>query len=319
MKILVLGSLNIDRTYTVETIAVPKETIAAKGFESFCGGKGFNQAVALARAGSKVSFAGIIGNDGGFFLDALHADGIDTSCIRRSPGPNGHAVIQVDSSGQNCIIIVAGSNGEVDKSYIDEVLAQFSAGDLIVLQNEISCVDYAITEAHRCGLTVVFNPSPFNEKVWACDLSQVDILLVNEVEGTALCAPDTAADVPGTLHGRYPNMAVLLTKGEAGSEFVDRDGKRYAASAIKCMAVDTTAAGDTYTGYFLHELFAHGRPEQALETASVASGISVTRKGASPSIPFAEEVHTYQKEHCCPADPLSTGRNPACRTDEVRT
>ncbi len=298
MKILVLGALNIDRTYTVEKIAVPKETVAAKGFASFCGGKGFNQAVALARAGSEVSFAGVIGSDGDIFLDALRADGVNPSRIRRSPGPNGHAVIQVDRAGQNCIIIVAGSNGEVDKPYIDEVLADFSAGDLLVLQNEVSNVDYAITAAHARGLKVAFNPSPFNEKVLACDLSQVDFLLVNEVEGAALCAPEGSSDIPAALHSRYPNTAVLLTKGEDGSEFISRDGRRSAAAAIKCKAVDTTAAGDTHTGYFLHTFLAHGNPEQALKTASIASGISVTRKGASPSIPFAEEVRAYEKARC---------------------
>lgn len=300
MKKLVLGSLNIDRTYTVESLVKPKETIAAKGYESFCGGKGFNQAVALARAGSEVFFAGVIGKDGEIFAEEFHADGIRTDYIKRSENPNGHAVIQVDQEGQNCIIIVAGSNAEVTEAYIDGVLSHFSAGDLIVLQNETSCVGYAISEANRKGLIVALNPSPLNDTIKTYDMTKVNILLVNEVEGAAMCETENTDGILNALHRIYPNISVVLTKGESGSEFIDKNGDKYSSGAIKCDVVDTTAAGDTFTGYFLHELFECMRPEKALLAASVASGISVTRKGASPSIPFSEEVRRYTKAHFRP-------------------
>ena len=297
MKKLVLGSLNVDRTYMVESLVKPKETIAAKGYESFCGGKGFNQAIALARAGSEVFFAGVIGNDGKMLLEALHADGIRTDYMKRSDSPNGHAVIQVDDEGQNCIIIVAGSNAEVTETYIQDVLSHFTEGDLIVLQNEISCVGYAISEANRKGLTIAFNPSPLNDAIKAYDMTKVNILLVNEVEGSAMCGSDDVGNILDGLHKMYPNLSIVLTKGENGSSYIGTNGEKYFSDAIKSDAVDTTAAGDTFTGYFLDELVKSMDPSKALHIASVASGISVTMMGASPSIPFKNEVLKYVEEH----------------------
>lgn len=296
MKKLVLGSLNIDRTYRVENLVKPKETIAAKKYESFCGGKGFNQAVALARAGSQVYFAGVIGSDGEMLLKALEENRINTNHIMRSETSNGHAIIQVDDKGQNCIIIVSGSNGEVTEEYISQVLSDFSEGDLVVLQNEISCVGFAIQEAKRRGLIIAFNPSPFNDAIQDCDLSHVDVLLVNEVEGAALCGCEDENRIFDYLGNTYPGISVVLTKGEEGSSFLSKSGDRYYAQAASCDAVDTTAAGDTFTGYFLETLFQNCDPNCALQTASVASGISVTRKGASSSIPKLEEVIDFMKK-----------------------
>ena len=296
MKKLVLGSLNIDRTYRVSNLVRPMETITARKYESYCGGKGFNQAVALARAGSEVFFAGVIGSDGEMLLDALHADKIRTDFVRRSGSANGHAVIQVDQKGQNCIIVVPGSNAEVTEAYIDEVLSHFSAGDLIVLQNEISCVGYAIEAASRKGLKIAFNPSPLDEAIQTYDITKADLLLVNEVESTALFGSDREEDIRRVLRSKFPHTSVVLTKGESGSLFIGAKGEKYDSQALKCVAVDTTAAGDTFTGYFLHELSGSGSPPEALRVASVASGISVTKKGASPSIPFSEEVSEYARK-----------------------
>ncbi|MVB10191.1 Ribokinase [Caprobacter fermentans] len=296
MKKLVLGSLNIDRTYRVTDLVKPMETIAANKYESYCGGKGFNQAVALARAGSEVFFAGIIGSDGDMFWDALHSDAIKTDLMRKSESPNGHAVIQVDEEGQNCIIIVSGSNEKVTETYIDEVLSHFSEGDLIVLQNEISCVGYAIEQASRKGLQIAFNPSPLNKTIQTYDMAKVDILLVNEVESKALFGSDDAESIQRVVNKKYPGTSVVLTKGAAGAWFIGANGKTYYSEALPCSAVDTTAAGDTFTGYFLHELSRSDDPSEALRVASIASGISVTRKGASPSIPFGKEVREFMKK-----------------------
>lgn len=299
MKKLVLGSLNLDRTYQVTDLVKPKETIAAQEYESYCGGKGFNQAVALARAGSAVYFAGVIGCDGEELLEALQADAIRTDYIERSSSPNGHAVIQVDHNGQNCIIVVAGSNGKVTRQYIDEVLSHFSEGDLIVLQNEISCVEYAIDQASKKGLTIAFNPSPINETIQSCNMKKVDILLVNEVESTALFGSDEEEIILEKLKKEYPGMSVVLTKGINGASFLNANGSRFFSPVLDNEAVDTTAAGDTFTGYFLHEFCKSGNPAEALRVASVASGISVTRRGASPSIPFCNEVQEYDGPTVC--------------------
>ena len=295
MKKLVLGSLNIDCTYQVEDFVRPKETISALHFERFCGGKGFNQAVALARAGSETWFAGVLGADGGMLLEAMQRENIRTELLRRSETPNGHAVIEVNRQGENCIIIVAGSNGEVTCEYIDEVLSRFSAGDLIVLQNEVPHVDYAITAARKKGMVVAFNPSPFNDAIAACRLTDVDFLLIHEVEGQGLTGESEPEAMLRALEQRCPDTAVVLTLGEKGSVLRSADGSRHACDAVRCKAVDTTAAGDTFTGFFLTEYLAHGDAGRALRAASTASSIAVSRKGASPSIPTAAEVAEQMK------------------------
>lgn len=300
MKKLVFGSLNIDRTYQVPHFVLPGETLMSEKMELFCGGKGFNQAIAFARAGEKMSFAGAVGADGDLLVQGLEQDGISLEYLRRVNGASGHAVIQVDPQGQNCIIILPGANGEISKEYIDETLSHFGAGDFIMLQNEISNIDYLITQAKNRGMIVGFNPSPWNEKASDCDYSLMDYLLVNEVEGAAVAGSDQPDEILTMIHSRYPNMNVLLTLGSNGSIYMDRTGKRTVGTIHKVDAVDTTAAGDTFTGYFLSELLNGSSPERSLAIAAIASGISVSRKGASASIPYRDEVEkVYQQKASC--------------------
>lgn len=290
VKYLVFGSLNIDRTYSVSHFVEAGETMAAAGMELFCGGKGFNQAVALARAGKEVYFAGAVGMDGQMLLDALRADGIDDRYIKRTAGSSGHAVIQVDPAGQNCILILAGANGEISRSDVDAVLEDFGEGDLIVLQNEISQVDYILTQAARKKMIVALNPSPCDDRIAAYDLACVDYLLVNEVEGCALTGLEEPEAIGICLQQKHPQMNVVLTLGSRGAMYFGADGSRYGSGIWRTNAVDTTAAGDTFTGYFLAQITGSGDAALALTQASIASGISVSRKGASPSIPMREEV-----------------------------
>ncbi len=290
MQMVVFGSLNIDKTYSLEEFVRPGQTIAAKKMEQFCGGKGFNQAIALRRAGNAVHFAGAVGQDGGMLLDALDRNGIDRRHVKITGGATGHAIIQLDRNGGNCIIILAGANGEITEAGADATLANFGAGDLIVLQNEISCVPYIIRRAHEKGMIVAFNPSPYDDRIARCDLSCVDYLLVNEEEGAAMSGetePDVMLDV---LQRRYPGLSIVLTLGGDGSVYQDRRGARFTCGVHRVQAVDTTAAGDTFTGFFLSELLHHGDAEKALHIASVAAGIAVSRKGAEPSIPTMAEV-----------------------------
>lgn len=290
MKKLVFGSLNIDRTYQVADFVRPKETVSALSYACFCGGKGFNQAVALARAGSELYFAGVIGTDGDMLRQALLDESIHTQLLRESTGPNGHAVIQVNERGENCIVVVAGSNGEVSRAYIDEVLAHFGAGDLIVLQNEIPHVDHIIEQASQKGMVIAFNPSPFNGAIARCRLDRVSYLLINEVEGYDLTGVSEPTEILDALQARFPGVAVVLTLGAVGAHFMAADGRRYFCPAVSCDCVDTTAAGDTFTGYFLTEYLDHGDAAKALHRAAAASAIAVSRKGASSSIPRREEV-----------------------------
>lgn len=285
MKILNFGSLNIDYVYRVPRMVCPKETLACDGMEQFLGGKGFNQSVALARAGAPVFHAGLIGEDGGVFLDVCREYGIDAGHIRRIPGRSGHTIIQVDPAGENCILLYGGANRALDEAYIEQVLADFSAGDILLLQNEVNCLDVLIRAAHRRGMRILLNPSPCNEALDACDLRLVDCLLVNEVEGEQLSGESDPARIPDAILRRYPGMSVLLTLGSRGAVFA-RQGQRVYQPAIRAGdTVDTTAAGDTFTGYFAAGLLEGLPVEQNLRRSAAAAGIAVTRKGASPSIP----------------------------------
>lgn len=290
MKKLVFGSLNIDRTYQVVDFVRPKETISAIDYSCFCGGKGFNQAVALARAGSELYFAGVIGADGGMLRQSLLDESIHTQLLKETASPNGHAVIQVNERGENCIVVVAGSNAEVSREYIEDVLAHFDEGDLIVLQNEIPHVDYVIERAHEKGMRIAFNPSPFNSAIENCRLDYVSYLLINEVEGYELTGKKEPAGILDAIQARFPGVAVVLTLGEVGAHFMAGDGERFFCPAVSCNCVDTTAAGDTFTGYFLTEYLESGDAMTALRQAATASSIAVSRKGASSSVPKRDEV-----------------------------
>lgn len=287
---VVFGSLNIDKTYSMEDFVCPGQTVSALKMEQFCGGKGFNQAIALRRAGNDVCFAGAVGQDGGMLLEKLDANGIDRACVKTTAGATGHAIIQVDQKGQNCIIILAGANGEITEADADNTLAQFGAGDLIVLQNEISCVPYILRRAHEKGMIVAFNPSPYNAKIADCDISCVDYLLVNETEGAGMSGKTETADVLSALQEKYPALNIVLTLGGDGAVYQPKAGERVFRRANKVHAVDTTAAGDTFTGFFLSEILRHGDAARALEIATTAAGIAVSRKGAEPSIPMMDEV-----------------------------
>ncbi len=222
--------------------------------------------------------------------DALKDSGVNVDHLKRNPGPSGHAVIQVTPDGQNSIIILAGANGAITHEDVDQVLKAFSSGDLVVLQNEISSVDYIIDQAKERGMIVALNPSPFNERIKTYDLSKVDYLLVNEVEGELLTDCDASKKMAGAIHAMYPNANVVLTLGCAGSVFVSASGTVLSSGIYQTEAVDTTAAGDTYTGFFLSEAVKSGDIKVALKTAAIASGISVSRPGASQSIPSIQEV-----------------------------
>ena len=290
MKIVVFGSLNIDKVYSLEHFVCPGETISAAKMEQFCGGKGFNQAIALRRAGNDVFFAGAVGQDGGMLLDMLDRNGVNRRFVKQTAGSTGHAIIQVDVSGQNSIIILAGANGEITEHDVESVLSNFGKGDLIVLQNEISCVPQIIRQAHSKGMIIALNPSPYNDRIAACDISCVDYLLLNETEGAAMTNTAAPDDILNTLHLRYPRLNVVLTLGGDGSRFQSCDGRSFTFGIYPVQVADTTAAGDTFTGYFLSEMLRHGDAAQALRIASAAAGLAVSRKGAEPSIPLMDEV-----------------------------
>ncbi|MCR5196520.1 MAG: ribokinase [Pseudobutyrivibrio sp.] len=293
MKVLNFGSLNLDYTYEVEHIVREGETIAADQVQMNLGGKGFNQSMALARAGISVYHAGLVGEEGIDFYDVCQDSGIKTDYIKTVVGRCGHTVIQVDENGQNSIILFGGANRKNTKEYVDEVLANFTSGDVILLQNEISEVPYIIEQAFKKGMTIVFNPSPYDERIDECDLGKVSTLIVNETEGQQLTGMTTPSTIVAAMEASFPNAKIVLTLGEKGSIYHLGDDELY-QPAFAVEAVDTTAAGDTFTGFFVAGLLKQYTVRDALIKASKAAAIAVTKPGAALSIPFMSEVELFE-------------------------
>ena len=294
MRAVVFGSANLDRTYRVDHIVSAGETLSCRSMSEACGGKGFNQAIALARGGIATSFAGAIGSDGAPLVRMLEEAGVDTSHLMRREGPSGHAIIQLDDAGTNCIVVCAGANGTVTEADVDAVLADFEAGDLLVVQNEMSSTPYAIRAAHKREMIIAANPSPCDERIKEWDIGCVDYLFVNEGEAAALSHESEPEAMLARLHELYPDICIILTLGEEGSLCTAADGSVLKCPAEIVDAVDTTGAGDTFTGYFLAEVMVHAPLSRALAHASAASALCVTRHGAAPSIPTREEVLAWK-------------------------
>ncbi|MBO5617735.1 MAG: ribokinase [Pseudobutyrivibrio sp.] len=295
MKVLNFGSLNLDYTYQVAHISRPGETILAKDVSMNLGGKGFNQSVALSRAGLACYHAGLVGEEGLEFYDACETFGIKTDYIKTVTGRCGHTVIQVDEDGQNCILLFGGANQKNSKEYVDEVLKNFDTGDIIVLQNEINELPYIIDQAFAKGMTIVLNPSPFDERLDACDLGKVSIFIFNETEGQQMTGMTTPATIVAAMAASYSNAKIVLTLGEGGSIYHHGDEELYQA-AFKVAAVDTTAAGDTFTGYFIAGLVKKLPMREVLINASKAAALAVTKAGAAVSIPFMSEVELFNTD-----------------------
>jgi ribokinase len=289
MRILNFGSLNIDYVYRVDTFLKPGETKAAKSRSVFAGGKGLNQSLAIARAGLSVFHAGKIGEEGGFLVDTLQKGKVDTSLIVRSSVPTGHTIIQVDDSGRNCILLFGGANQDIEEAYIDSTLEKFEKSDILVLQNEISRIPMIIEKAKEKGLTIVMNPAPYTPSIQNYPLDSVNIFILNEIEAEGLSGSGNPRQAIEILAARFPNAQIVLTLGEEGALWAHKDQQLY-QPAYKVKAVDTTAAGDTFTGYFIAGMVEGLETKQALDLAARAASICVTRPGAADSIPWRQEV-----------------------------
>ena len=289
MRVLNMGSLNLDYVYTVDHIILPGETEATESRSIFLGGKGMNQSCALAKAGVEVYHAGLIGRDGNEFLEACREFGIHSEYIRTVDGPSGHTVIQIDKNAQNSILLFGGANQKFTKDYIDEVLSGFGAEDLLLLQNEINLLPYVVDRAYEKGMAIALNPSPFNEKLNDVDLGKVSLFLLNEVEGYQITGCTDPEEIMAKLLESYPKAKIVLTLGKDGAMYADAEQKVY-QPIFPVKAVDTTAAGDTFTGYFLAGL-TEGMPiPETLRMSAKASSIAVSREGAVPSIPYRSEI-----------------------------
>jgi ribokinase len=284
MKIVNFGSLNLDFVYQVDHMVTPGETIQALSREAFLGGKGLNQSIALARAGASVMHVGCIGSDGNILVDALKREGIDTSLVKTIGDVSGHAIIQVDSKGQNSIVLFGGANLKIDSVQVEEALSRCEPGDWILLQNEISCVAEIIQKAHDKGIQIAFNPSPISASLFTIDLRSLSLLVLNEIEGESLTSQKDVRAILHSLEVTAKDLAVVLTLGKQGAVYHDHT-RSVSHGTYKIPVVDTTGAGDTFTGFFLAQLISGAPIEDCLRIASIASSLAVSVKGASVSIP----------------------------------
>ncbi|MFD0362955.1 ribokinase [Nocardia sp. GCM10030253] len=276
--IVVLGSINMDLVTTTEQRPAPGETVLGTGFTMVPGGKGANQAIAAQRAGGAVEFLGAVGADvfAGELRSVLSDSGVGTGRLRTVTGPSGIAAIVVDSDGENSIIVVGGANTTMT-DLTDEDLAVIAAADILLCQLEIpvDAVAAAVMHASANGTVVVLNPSPAQHlmaDLWA----HVDVAVVNSGEAKQL-----GSDLDPVAH-------LVVTHGADGAVYRGPNGRELTQPSPRVEAIDTTGAGDAFTGALAAAW--HRGPESALAWASTAGALATTTLGASSSIPTKERI-----------------------------
>lgn len=295
MAIINFGSINIDHVYQVEHFVQPGETLASTHYQKLLGGKGANQSIALAKAGTDIKHVGLI-NEADFSMkQSLIRAGVDCKYVRGTETPTGHAIIQVADSGENSIILFAGANHELSDDLIRQALDSASPGDWVLMQNETNAIAEIIEQANEQKLKVAFNPAPMTESVKSLPLHKIDLLIVNEVEAEALTGTNELEAMEGWFKQELPDTAVIITLGANGAKLITSSGNT-SAEAFAVQAVDTTAAGDTFIGYFLAGYMQESEPAQCIRKACAASAVAVTRVGAAQSIPTLDEVDAFLAE-----------------------
>lgn len=289
MTVYNFGSINIDQVYRVPHLVGPGETLASESLETVLGGKGANQSVALARAGVDVKHIGKVGSADKWVVDLLSEYGVDTSGIGLVDAPSGHAIIQVDNSGENAIVLHGGTNQSFDASTLDAALSNGQSGDWLLLQNECNALADAFSIAKNRKMHVAFNPAPMTDAVKHLPLDQCRLLILNEVEARHLSGEDDVQSVLSALQQRYPNVMLVVTLGAAGATLL-HSGEWISKKVPTVNVVDTTGAGDTFVGYLLAGMLGNHSVENALQQACDAGAIAVTRVGATPSIPTLDQV-----------------------------
>ena len=295
MAIYNFGSLNIDHIYRLPHIVTPGETLAASTLSFAAGGKGLNQSVALAQSGALAYHAGCIGSDGLWLKTLLEEKGVRTDYVQQADAVTGHAIIQVTDEGENSIVIFGGANQALAEAQADALLARLTSNDLVLLQNETSCVSYIARRCKELGIPLAFNPSPISEQLLAeFPFDAVRYLLVNQTEAKAIAGTDVPEKAAQILLAKYPNLHLVMTLGSRGVYYRDR-AETFTQPGFSVQAVDTTGAGDTFAGFFLGLISQGFSCPEALRYACAAAAIAVTRPGAAPSIPSLAEVKQFLK------------------------
>ena len=278
-----LGSINIDQVYTVPHFPQAGETLATLSYMRALGGKGANQSIALAQAGAQVTHIGAIHPADNWLITEMQSYGVDCSAVQHSEAATGHAIVAVNTAGENQILLHAGANAAIDIPAAITLLDQASHEDWALLQNETNGAADFVAAAKAKGVKIAYSAAPFDANVALALLPDLDLLVVNEGEAAALAAAtNTAPDQLGVPH-------LVITKGAEGATYYDGTCV-LTQQAFPVEAIDTTGAGDCFYGYFLAALIAHEPIERALQQATAASALQVTKAGAAEAIPSKADV-----------------------------
>ncbi|MYD43940.1 MAG: ribokinase [Gammaproteobacteria bacterium] len=295
-KIVTLGSIGIDHVYSVEHFTTAGETMVGRTHDIFPGGKGLNQSIAAAKAGAEVVHVGSIGDDGKSSLNALRIADVDVEDVRVGEDATGHAMIQVDDAGQNAIVVYGGANRALTENDREAAFNRLEEGDWLLLQNEINGIDEVLQRASEQNALVAFNVAPVDGSERDYDYRNVDLLIVNEVEAALLAGIENPGDAFDHLVATYPKMVVVLTLGREGGICGGNGHPKIAYEAHDVQAVDETAAGDSFIGFFMAEWVRSQDLAAALADGSAAGALAVTKHGAASSIPTREEVAAFKSQ-----------------------
>ncbi len=286
MAVWNLGSINIDNVYSVPHIPAPGETLAATDRAEFLGGKGANMSVAIARAGSRVNHIGAIGHDGSWTGERLLEYGVETGHVAQLNTKTSQAIIAVDEGGENAIILVPGASGEIPHAVLQNALSEAQTGDWFITQNETNLQRTGAELARKMGLRVGYAAAPFDAERVQAVLPSLDFLILNEVEAQQL------RDATGKGPDALGVADVIVTLGGDGADWYGPEGHQH-FDAIPVTPVDTTGAGDTFTGYVIAGLDQGMPMGQAIRMATKAGALMVTRHGTADVIPDLSEVRDF--------------------------
>lgn len=286
MTLFNLGSINADHVYSVPHLPKPGETLAASGYSIGLGGKGTNQSVAAARAGAKVYHIGAVGPEGRWAASTLASLGVNVDYVAEIETPTGHAIINVDSAAENAIVLFAGANEALPQTIVLEALKHAQSGDTLLLQNETAHQAFAAQQAQKIGMRVIYSAAPFSVEAVRAVLPYISMLVMNEGEAAQLCA---------ALETNIADLSVaetLVTYGAKGAEWRG-NGEVIHIESFSVTPVDTTAAGDTFAGYFAAQRDLGLEVRRAMQYAAAAAALKVTRAGAAQAIPSRADVDAF--------------------------
>lgn len=289
MAIFNLGSVNIDHFYKLAHFPEPGETLSALDHTLGLGGKGMNQSVAAAKAGAEVFHIGAIGKSDGWVRERIEGYGVNCKYLREADEATGHAVIYVDATGENTIVLAPGANVQQDSEFVVNAIDQAKSTDTLLLQNETNLQPPAATFALVKGMRVIYSAAPFSIEAVKDIIPDLSMLVMNSVEASQLSSE------MGVSLEQIPVPQIMVTLGSKGAMWRSNEtGEVIEVTSPKVTPVDTTAAGDTYIGYVAAGLDLGMPIKAAMEWATQAAALKVTRAGTADAIPSADEVKAFR-------------------------